>query len=440
MSKNGFLFIATREHFIRAANDAARSIREVMPKFEIDIYCDQPEHLEEGLFDRVELIVEPHRRSKVDYLSETRFERTIYLDTDIRVIEDVSDLFDLGERFDLAIAHAHARNQLRTTETWRKELPASFPQFNGGVIFYNSGKPEVIDFMQQWKEAYHTAGFEKDQVTLRELLWDSELRIHALPPEYNIRYERYLKFWKENEAKPKILHFKRFKVSERQVQKKETQNNSFNWRKKLSLLNPVSLIKPKTTNTKVFCVGFHKTGTTSLTKALKILGYNPIHGDGRKTWSGADEGETLTALIDDKNFDLPTLPLFDAFLDNPYFSIWRELDAAHTGKFILTIRDPEKWIQSCCNFYKGRRVRHMRKWMFGEHADPNSSPEARQAWIDKYNHHNAMIKEHFGSRSDFLVLDITKEGDWGKLCEFLNKPIPRSRFPHVNKTKTTKNI
>jgi hypothetical protein len=45
---------------------------------------------------------------------------------------------------------------------------------------------------------------------LRELLWGSDLRLHILPPEYNIRYERYLSFWDPKEAVPQILHLAKF--------------------------------------------------------------------------------------------------------------------------------------------------------------------------------------------------------------------------------------
>jgi hypothetical protein len=139
----------------------------------------------------------------------TRFERTLYVDTDVCFVADVRDVFEVLDRFDIALAHAHTRNREVTTATWRTPLPAAFPQFNGGVILYkmNDG---VGAFLNAWKNAYQTAGFAKDQVTLRELLWESNLQICTLPPEYNIRYRKYLWIWRKNEAQPKILHFAAF--------------------------------------------------------------------------------------------------------------------------------------------------------------------------------------------------------------------------------------
>ncbi len=206
---DGVLYIATGEGFARAANGSALSVREQMPGVAIDIFTDRPECLEPGLFDRVEEITDPHRRSKVDCLPRTRFERTLYLDTDTRVVADIREAFGVLQRFDIALAHAHSRNRSSHVEEWRKPLPPAFPQLNGGVILFRA-TPRIAAFLEAWRAAYHTAGFEKDQTTLRELLWESDLRLHILPPEYNVRYKKYLKLWAADEAQPKILHYRRF--------------------------------------------------------------------------------------------------------------------------------------------------------------------------------------------------------------------------------------
>ena len=85
-------------------------------------------------------------------------------------------------------------------------IPEAFPQLNGGVILYRANAA-VHQMLADWKQAYHTAGFKWDQVTLRELLWKSDLRLFILPPEYNVRYSKYLEVWEADEARPKILHF-----------------------------------------------------------------------------------------------------------------------------------------------------------------------------------------------------------------------------------------
>ena len=209
MPEAGVIFIAAGAAYAQAATQAARSVRAQSPSLSVDLFTDAPEAAAHEIFNRVHAIESPHARSKVDHMHESRFERTLYLDADIRVVADITEMFALLDRFDIAAAHAHSRNREATNAIWRVEIPPSFPQVNGGVILYRKS-PTVLEFLRAWQKAYHQAGFKKDQVTLRELLWQSDLRLHILPPEYNIRYEKYLSVWDEKEAVPKILHFAKF--------------------------------------------------------------------------------------------------------------------------------------------------------------------------------------------------------------------------------------
>lgn len=188
---------------------------------------------------------------------------------------------------------------------------------------------------------------------------------------------------------------------------------------------------------KIFCLGFHKTGTSSLTKALRILGYATIHGDPRGSWPGANEGVTFIEMIRRGDFVLPTFRQFDAFSDNPYFTIWREIYNLYPqSKFILTIRDETSWINSCVKFYEGRRVRPMRQWMFGEHADPSKDDDSRKAWIARYRDHNESVQAFFSDKRDqFIVMDITQGDGWGMLCPFLSAQVNTAPFPREKVTR-----
>lgn len=188
---------------------------------------------------------------------------------------------------------------------------------------------------------------------------------------------------------------------------------------------------------KVFGIGFHKTGTTSLFDAFKILGYRAVHGDQRKSPHGGTAGKKLLSeYIEKGNYHLPTFEWYDAFIDNPYFSIWKELVKIFpTARYILTIRDEKDWIESCVRYYSGRKVRPMREWMFGPYADPSRNKESKMAWLKAYQHHNAEVIKYFESTGkDLLVMNIARGDDWNVLCPFLNKPIPDVPFPHGNKT------
>jgi hypothetical protein len=208
----GVVFVATGDDYVEAARLSALSVRRSNPTLPIALFCDCAPRIgaEADPFSVVHPVSQPHRRSKVDYLPHTPFERTLYLDADVRVVSDLSEVFGVLDRFDVALAHAHARNHRSTNTPWRVAIPRGFPQFNGGVIAWRRSE-RTQAFLRAWRDAYHESGFRKDQVTLRELLWLSDLRIATLPPEYNLRYPKYLWLWGRDEARAKILHMAWFK-------------------------------------------------------------------------------------------------------------------------------------------------------------------------------------------------------------------------------------
>ena len=214
--QSGVVFVATGARYIACAEAAAQSVRHHMPDVPIALFTNATQLgvNVSDVFNQVIELESVHHRSKVDCLMNSPFERTLFLDADIRVLEDVSDLFDVLERFDIAMAQAHARNRPATRAVWNQELPDAFPQFNTGVLVVRRNA-QTQTLFQNWSESYKAAGFRKDQVTLRELLWNSDLRLATLPPEYNIRYPKNLWLWARKEARPRICHFHRYSFANR---------------------------------------------------------------------------------------------------------------------------------------------------------------------------------------------------------------------------------
>lgn len=218
-SNFGVMYVVTTHttfNYLDAAIASARSVKKCSPNLGIHIFTDAQglkhvEKLKNSSVDSTGLIDNPHYRSKVDLMSKSPFERTLYLDSDTRVVADITELFDLLERFDYALAHAHNRNHDKTSQIWNIDIPSSFPQYNSGVFLYKNSA-DVNQLLDKWVKSFHAAGFKKDQVTLRELLWQSNLRLATLPPEYNVRHEKYVRIWRrrKKEAKPRILHMAKF--------------------------------------------------------------------------------------------------------------------------------------------------------------------------------------------------------------------------------------
>lgn len=216
MPSAGVLYIASGEKYIRSAIRSAGTVREHCPGLSIHLFADWQERgftlgNDPSPFDSVAPIENPHRRSKVDLLSQTPFDWTLYLDTDTAVRADIREMFRLMERFDIAMSHAHHRHLSSRQEVPSVPLPKAFPRYNAGIILYRK-TPDVLRFLGQWQAEFHAHAprFRQDQVTLRFLLWKSALRLATLPPEYNVRSYKYHLLWSRSEASTKIFHLRRY--------------------------------------------------------------------------------------------------------------------------------------------------------------------------------------------------------------------------------------
>jgi hypothetical protein len=174
------------------------------------------------------------------------------------------------------------------------------------------------------------------------------------------------------------------------------------------------------TRSKVFGIGFHKTGTTSLAVALRTLGYR-VTGP-----NGVDDPHIATNV---HAMAYSLLERFDAFQDNPWPILFKELDArCPTSKFILTVRDTESWIKSQVEHF-GRGTTPMREWIYGVGC-PKGNEET---YIKRFEAHNAEVREYFKDRpQDLLIFDLVHGEGWDKLCAFLGADVPNVPFPHAN--------
>ena len=102
---NGVIYVATGSDYVELARTSAASLRAVEPGLLIDLFTDDLDRLDLGVFDQVHRIAVPEPRSKLTCMALTRFERTLFLDADTLVVGALGDLFDLLDRFDCALAH-----------------------------------------------------------------------------------------------------------------------------------------------------------------------------------------------------------------------------------------------------------------------------------------------------------------------------------------------
>lgn len=162
---------------------------------------------------------------------------------------------------------------------------------------------------------------------------------------------------------------------------------------------------------KIFGIGLSRTGTTSLTQALTVLGLRARH----------------------YFFDLDAIEQLDAATDTPIARAYKQLDRAYPGsRFVLTVRDMDDWIASCRNF-------------FDSPPEPGSDEEQlaldiygcigfdEQKFRARYVAHLEGVQEYFANRpSDLLIMNICNGDGYELLCPFIGRPIPSEPFPHYN--------
>lgn len=173
---------------------------------------------------------------------------------------------------------------------------------------------------------------------------------------------------------------------------------------------------------KIFGIGLSKTGTTSLTNALKMLGFKAEH----------------------YFFNLNKMDQLDAGTDTPITAQYKMLDKKYpNSKFINTVRkDIDKWLKSCC--YHFAHIEQDRSGVEDAVKSLGFDITERIYGVKVYDEcsfrkayykHEEDVKEYFKDRKqDILTIDICNGEGWEKLCPFLEVPIPSDPFPHSYKT------
>ena len=125
-------------------------------------------------------------------------------------------------------------------------------------------------------------------------------------------------------------------------------------------------------------------------------------------------------------------PKFDAFQDNPWPLLYKELDQMYPGsKFILTTRRPRSWLRSMKKYF-GNYEAPAESWIYGEGITPRKNP---LKCIRIYKRHNKAVREYFKDRpEDLLEIDLSKGKQWEQICSFLGRSVPMVPFPRSNKS------
>lgn len=176
---------------------------------------------------------------------------------------------------------------------------------------------------------------------------------------------------------------------------------------------------------KVLGIGLGRTGTTSLARALELLGYRTKHCP--DFWLD-DAGELIISPDDVRDFE--------ALTDEPLIPIFRQIDRDYPGsRFILTVRETRPWLTSIENNGRAQREHRARlpavpvlhEKLYGTATFDCGSYAAA------HRRHVRNVRDYFAERpGDLLVMDVCAGDGWETLCPFLGKPLPDRPFPRLN--------
>jgi len=179
---------------------------------------------------------------------------------------------------------------------------------------------------------------------------------------------------------------------------------------------------------KVFGIGLNITGTTSLGKSPRILGFKKqISWNLQLTvlWS---EGNIKRILNNAKNFN--------NFEDLPWPLLYKELyEEFDNAKFILTTRKSSTvWYESLCKHAsRPNNTPDLRRLVYGY----DMPQDYKDEHIQYYEKHNKDVIEFFNKHAPdkLLVICIEDEDNFKKISDFLGKETPNRKFPFLNKAR-----
>jgi hypothetical protein len=170
---------------------------------------------------------------------------------------------------------------------------------------------------------------------------------------------------------------------------------------------------------KVFGIGISRTGTTSLTSALELLGIPTVH------WPSS----------------MRDFELFRGATDVTVACRFKELDLIFPHSlFIYTERDSESWLRSVIAHYNqvaNAAVLRDATEAFQLEADIRIYGRLNPLDLEfpgAYRRHHEQVMQYFHDKEDRLLRMNIERGDgWQKLCSFFQVPEPAVPFPHLNK-------
>lgn len=191
--RRGAIYIVTRDtKYLNLLRSSVESLKSAMPDLPVTVFSDLPA---EGPFDvvRVSSSGSDGFFDKARLMTESPYQQSVFIDTDIFVVHPFQELFALLDRFDCALTHEEYHDTDWDHRYPRPDIPLSYPEFNTGLMAFRRS-PEMSAVFQHWSDLYsrflseHPGFAINDQPFFRVAAYFGDAKIATLGREYNCKF------------------------------------------------------------------------------------------------------------------------------------------------------------------------------------------------------------------------------------------------------------
>jgi len=195
----------------------------------------------------------------------------------------------------------------------------------------------------------------------------------------------------------------------------------------------------------IFCIGYNKTGTTSLAEFFRINGFKvaPQRPFEKNVDKYIDcDFESILHMIENEYSEYSFFQDVPFSLPGMYVHLYKRFK---TAKFILSVRDNEsEWYDSLVNhhssikdkssFYiKGGWIRKVIKKSYGTNDDDIYN---RESLTESYVRHIKDCEDFFSDKPGSLIkINVSDPNSPDMIEEFIGSNFTKKNMPHLNKRR-----
>lgn len=200
---------------------------------------------------------------------------------------------------------------------------------------------------------------------------------------------------------------------------------------------------------KIFCIGYNKTGTTSLSRIISnnnisVAPQIPFEYNLESYFYG--NYSTFTNMIKEYYYDKVFFQDVPFSLPNMYKFLDKEFP---NSKFILTVRDNEdEWYNSLIRFYKKTFINFNNPYIINGYVykgilfkiltnawgAPKYDPYNEKILKESYLTHNQDVENYFKNTDKLLKINLKDKDLIQKIESFLDCKLKDKNIPHLNKS------